>query len=181
MVVDGVAVKYSRYNAEASFFLPFSGLDHAMTHPRFAFSRYSILLRSFFRYPPLVIFFFIIRLYGSIVTFHVYIYIYIFCSTTLKTPYTSVYSIVRIIITTLFHLSVKWIEGTINDKVQSVYWIFNAITTRMMKYDIISSILFFIYDQWHRIFIFFSNFRSYVKCILDSEGNKFGVNSQYVR
>lgn len=179
MVVDGVAVKYSRYNAEASFFLPFSGLDHAMTHPRFAFSRYSIL-RSFFRYPPLVIFFFII-LFS--IRFHRYfprVYICILFHQ-FKTPYTSVYSIVRIIITTLFHLSVKWIEGTINDKVQSVYWIFNAITTRMMKYDIISSILFFIYDQWHRIFIFFSNFRSYVKCILDSEGNKFGVNSQYVR
>lgn len=44
MVVDGVAVKYSRYNAIASFLLTFSGLDRAMTHPRFASSRYSILL-----------------------------------------------------------------------------------------------------------------------------------------
>ena len=44
MVVDGVAVKYSRYNAIASFLLTFSGLGRAMTHPRFASSRYSILL-----------------------------------------------------------------------------------------------------------------------------------------
>lgn len=41
MVVDGVAVKYSRYNATASSLLAFSGLDRAMTHPPFASSRYS--------------------------------------------------------------------------------------------------------------------------------------------
>lgn len=127
MLVDGVAVKYSRYNAEPSFFLPFSGLDHAMTHPRFAFSRYS---RSFFVYSSLLLYSFLLYI-PQFPRYSRRIFLLFFLLKTLRPPPpTCVYSIARIIINFVSFISVKnegkWIEETINDKV-SVYWIFKAI------------------------------------------------------